>query len=78
MKITKTLAVAIGLAALAACKQTPQENAAEICSAGACVPCSLAGFIEMGDPRTCCRGLDTCPASNMFPPKCVTPGSACP
>jgi len=29
MKITTTLAVAIGLAALAACNKSPQENAAE-------------------------------------------------
>ena len=29
MKITTTLAVAVGLAALAACNKSPQENAAE-------------------------------------------------
>jgi hypothetical protein len=35
MKLTTTLAVAVGLAALAACKQTPQENAADNVEANA-------------------------------------------
>jgi hypothetical protein len=35
MKLTTTLAVAVGLAALAACKQSPQENAAENIEANA-------------------------------------------
>jgi hypothetical protein len=35
MKLTTTLAVAVGLAALAACRQTPQENAAENIEANA-------------------------------------------
>ena len=35
MKITTTIAIAVGLAALAACNQTPQENAADNIEANA-------------------------------------------
>ena len=35
MKITTTIAVAVGLAALAACKQSPQENKADNIEANA-------------------------------------------
>lgn len=41
--------------------ETPQIDAAEICQAGTCVPCSVEGSIQNeGAPRICCRGLKFC------------------
>lgn len=60
--------------------ETPRLNAAEICSNGACVECSLAGTIETGEPRICCRGLKLCPgnASGTESTRCIPAAQTCP
>lgn len=56
--------------------QTDLEDAAEICRAGACEECSLAGSIREQNPRICCRGLKFC-SDDMSSARCVPEGQAC-
>ena len=60
-------------------EETPRLNAAEICSNGACVDCSIAGNIREGGPSTCCRGLRFCPgnATGSVPARCIPANQAC-
>jgi hypothetical protein len=60
--------------------ETARLSAAEICSNGACVDCSIAGNIRDGNPTTCCRGLKFCPGASdgSSASKCVPAGQTCP
>ena len=60
--------------------ETPREDAAEICQAGECVDCAIAGNIpgESG-LRLCCRGLRFCPGdqAGSSPSRCIPASQAC-
>jgi hypothetical protein len=60
-------------------EETPRLNAAEICSNGTCVDCSIAGNIREGGPTTCCRGLRFCPgnATGSVPARCIPANQTC-
>lgn len=59
--------------------ETPREDAAEICQAGACVACSVAGLIRLNNPMLCCRGLRFCPGNDLgtTSARCVPANEAC-
>jgi hypothetical protein len=59
-------------------RETPQVNAAEICSNGACLECTLEGFIDQGKPPRCCRGLTQCPPKGALPARCFPADRPCP
>jgi hypothetical protein len=60
-------------------EETPLIDAAEICSNGACVDCSIAGNIRVEGLTTCCRGLKFCPGNQAGTTanRCVAATQAC-
>jgi hypothetical protein len=60
-------------------EQTTRIDAAEICSNGACVECSIAGSLRPDSPRTCCSGLKFCPgpADGSGPNRCIPANQTC-
>jgi hypothetical protein len=59
---------------------TPRIDAAEICQAGVCVECSIAGNIrDTNQNLPCCRGLKFCPgnAQGSTASRCIPENQAC-
>lgn len=58
--------------------ETPLEKAAEICLAGACAPCAIAGAVQNLSLVRCCRGLQLCPGDRFGSARrCIPQGQTC-